>query len=192
MASPRPITIMPSVMMKGGRRPSVMPAPLIAPSATPMPKPGEDDQRHRHAELEQQRRDDRGDRDDRADREVDAGGQDDEGHADRDDAEQRHLARDVDEVEGLRKASEISAAATHIATSTQTRPEARSSLAGAQPAHGRGDDVRQRCRLHRRSSSLAIALTPRGRSPARRPPPSAGFPRSPRRGRTARRCGRRA
>ena len=39
MARPRPITIMPSVMMKGGSRPSVMPAPLTAPSATPMASP---------------------------------------------------------------------------------------------------------------------------------------------------------
>ena len=39
-----------------------------------------------------------GDRDVRADREIEAGGQDDEGHADRDDSEQRDLARHVVEI----------------------------------------------------------------------------------------------
>ena len=110
MARPRPITIMPSVMMKGG-----MPAERDAGAVDGAERDadreaGEDAPAAiGDAGVEQHRRDHRGDRDDRADREVDAGGQDDEGHADRDDAEQRDLARDVDQVEGVEEGAARSA-----------------------------------------------------------------------------------
>ena len=53
----------------------------------PDAKAGEDDERHRHADIEQERRNDSRDGDDRTDRQIDAGGQDDESHAYGDDSE---------------------------------------------------------------------------------------------------------
>ena len=39
MASPRPMTIIPSVMMKGGMPPKLMPSPFTAPMITPIARP---------------------------------------------------------------------------------------------------------------------------------------------------------
>ena len=54
--------------------------------------------------LVDRRRDEAGESEQRTDRKIDAGGQDDEGHADREQADDRHLAHHVEQIERAQEA----------------------------------------------------------------------------------------
>ena len=100
-ASPRTISIVPSVTMNGTTWRRVMRRPFTRPQAAAAATPLKPRDGRRRAVPQQDRDHDRRERDDRAHRQVDAARHDDGRHADRRHADDRRLARHQLQIAGL-------------------------------------------------------------------------------------------